>query len=338
MSKVTDSKFRRMSLIIVSILFVILQSVRATATVDFSAVAWIIQAKSIDTVSELRPVDRSPRSPDDLHTVYLPIIRTPLLIGGEIKLAEGQRAKGVTAFVNTVELDLSDITLPSNPAGKPEQMRVWVSPSPEPDIWEPYNDEVNRTLVSGLYGMQVINARFAVQGVASDIVEFAIFYIPNGDFQDPNPGSGWSLIDNEGLGWEIITGDTPRLRLGNAGHSCLNGVPLGATIAFVDLYLQQSNNYRFRIEGTMYTQDRNHNNTNAFDAFEILVNGQLWTRVRNPSLPPTCNEMYEFEVDESIPLSPYQGLTRFNFENHNRLDRYYNTYTDITAIWIEKLP
>ena len=113
-------------------------------------------------------------------------------------------------------------------------------------------------------------------------------------------------------------------------------MPIAATIATLNLQLLQAGDYQLRVQGTVFTYDQNPDNDATYDAFEVFLNGSFNRRFSNQTGPLNCDTEREVTVDLTVPLASYGNSIALRFENHNRFDNFYNTYTNIETVWVEK--
>lgn len=267
------------------------------------------------------------------HASYLPLIMTPpfSIQSGDIKLltSEGARAKGITVFTSTFTLDFSDLHFSHTPISMTISGDAsWES---NPAVYTTtYPITYVATLDDSTPGVKQINVTF-IRKEAVVFKSFTFFYISNGDFHDNKLG-GWIKTDGiVGIGEKQLT-----LGANVEPNGCNNHKEIGADgIRLMNIQLPSNHDYDLHINGLVYTRDQNPSNDDTYDAFEILVDGNVVDRYSNQESPISCTHEREINVNTRIPLNGYSGSITLSLENHLRFDGYFNTYTKIDTVWIE---
>lgn len=258
--------------------------------------------------------------------IFLPLLTRP--IQGEMSFSS-DRFQGLTSFTSQVTVDFSSLNFGEN---EPDEMRVWLASEAEPNDWMAYAAEHTLPLDGSLYGFQQIKARFRYGSMETPPVSDTVFYIPNGDFSEDNL-SDWEVIEND-LPVEVVGGE---LQLGDPDFECVS-VRLGMAGLSIDLEIPDSGNYALHMNATVHTYDQLPDpNDDTFDAFEVHINGNV-TRHGNPVPGLNCSTKREVRV-----VGPHNDAwflpssqVELRLENHSRFDNFYNTYTLIDQIWIDK--
>ena len=159
----------------------------------------------------------------------------------------------------------------------------------------------------------------------------------NGDFSEGL--AGWSALGDLGVAIALDPSNTsnPVARLGNPGYACWDGVPIGNAIIQQQFSVPSASAeksmhllFRYRI----YTNDRNIGLTDAFDTFDVLVDGVLRFRDANQTNFDYCNvDPYDLGWKTAdIDLGAGGSQVNLSLEVHNRSDQFYNTYVYIDDI------
>lgn len=259
---------------------------------------------------------------------YLPFITRPI---PEPQIAwRSTHKQAITSFVRDITLELR-ASAPPNPS----QMKIWEAGMNEPDEWQTYNITATWAL-SGNNGLKTINVRFKWDSGAESIVHSEpVFFLQNGNFHDG--GNGWALEDN-GLPANVV--DNQYLRLGLDTYDCNGGVPLGAAKASITLTAPPEG-YELRFSYVVFTQDRlGGPYDSTYDSFDVYINiaePPDILRAGNRTNPTNC-PTYHIQQSGGYPvlLDPYEGEINLTFANWSRFDGYYNTYTELKKVWVEK--
>lgn len=280
-------------------------------------------------------IENLPPPPD----VYLPLIlnHAPVpAVSWTSNPASPLRKQGMTAFTR-------DIRLVFNSATPPSQMKIRETGA---GTWETYNANPPWQLTDG-NGLKILIIDFKWAGGQVATVQLEIYLLKNGDFRD-GIDTGWNVTGGT-LGASIIPNNNqPFLRLGSDIHNCYNGVPF-PTSAKAELLLSvpSAQGYRLRFEYVVHTQDKlGGTNNGLYDSFDVYVNSSFnppnILRTGNATQPATCSGYYAVASPEggfSYLLNNYAGQDiTVSFENWSRYDGYYNTYTDLKKVWVEKAP
>jgi hypothetical protein len=259
-------------------------------------------------------------------SIYLPLMRIPFFSGGEMQLSSSRFA-GITSFIPEVTANFSQIQFVSPPT----DMRLWLEGDTEPTTWVPYQvTGYAVALDENQIGEQTVRARFRAGQSTSSVKTAVVFYIPNGDFAT-NDLSDWMI--SGGLPTAVTNGV---LRLGDPNSACASSPPGLAAAAF-DLDIPANSNYQLHIEAVITTYDQLPDPTvGVYDAFEVFIDGNLIERYGNPHPPLSCANLRTVSVQEAYALQSYTGETEIRFENHRRFDNFYNTYTDINRVYVDK--
>lgn len=261
--------------------------------------------------------------------IYLPMItKPPFEAWGTLGFVEtGHRFAGITTFVPEIPLTFEDIHF----TYLPNEMKIWVGDT-EPVNWIPYAATHMFTLTAPIIGGQEVHVRFRYGGQESDPISDVFFYIPNGDFQDVSD-TGWSLA-GAGLGLPSIANG--QLRLGSDTYGCSNVPFPAAATAAITLTVPTIGSFILHVDASVYTYDKLPDpNQGVYDAFEIHVGDQIIERHGyNGAALLNCNTQRTVNVGSSLALS--SGSQTISLQNWSRFDGYYNTYTDVGQIWVDK--
>lgn len=309
-----------------------------------------ILAGGAEAIAEISLVDGS--------ELFLPVVAKPpfAITGGSIKIS-GDRAKGLTIFSNVLTpyaLDISDLRF-SVQSQVVEARACWTGDNCSAS-WVEYPQLVpfgplTPTVTIDTIGVQQINVEFRYgQPVATTITEeFIFFYIPDGDFIETDKATmedkGWQFTAFPPAGSDAaqkpaVEAGQLALRPRGENPAC-SAAKIGSAAAGLFLHLPPHSEYRLYVAGDVFTQDQNPSNSATYDAFEITINGGVVARYSNQQGPITCNNpIYRLVAvnaqNTQIPLSDYSGEIFLNLENHLRYDDYFNTYTVIRKVWIDR--
>ncbi|MCA9872574.1 MAG: hypothetical protein KC441_02940 [Anaerolineales bacterium] len=158
-----------------------------------------------------------------------------------------------------------------------------------------------------------------------------VYLLQNGDFHDSD--TGWILDYDNGLPETV---SNQRLFLGSSDYSCSNGVPIG--FAQAKLTLTVPDGYQLQFEYTVHTQDKlGGPNNGLYDSFDVYVNTAEppdILRTGNLTQPAGCANWYAISGIQTV--AQYSGAITITFENWNRYDHWYNTYTELRRVWVVK--
>ncbi len=267
--------------------------------------------------------------------VYLPFVSSSIPVPQVTWSSPSQRSMGITTFARTILLTLAA-------SSQPDEMKVWQGNNEPPLGWVPFNSSKEFSL-TGSNGLNNINVRFRWGTVESVISTVSVFFLENGDFRD-GINTGWDVTPG-GLPEAIVNNN---LRLGADNYNCYNGVPFN-TLARAELSLSvpSTPGYKLHFEYVVHTQDKlGGTNNGLYDSFDVYVNSSSnppnILRTGNATQPATCSGSYNVDSPEggfSYLLNNYAGqFITVSFENWSRYDGYYNTYTDLKKVWVEKAP
>lgn len=261
--------------------------------------------------------------------IFLPLLARPMQ--GDISFS-ADRFHGLTSFIPEVTVDFSTLNFGEN---KPDEMRIWLASESEPDTWITYTDEHTQSLNNSLSGGQQVKARFRYGSMETPLVSGTVFYMPNGDFEEKNLSSDW-IVSQEGLPVSI---DGGKVQLGDPDIDCRD-IPSPAMAGLsIDLQMPDSGDYVLHMNATVYTYDQLPDPSDStFDAFEVHLNGNV-TRHGNPESGINCSTKRTVSVvgPEDGAWLLQTGQTQYlSLQNHSRFDNFYNTYTLIDQIWIDK--
>ena len=285
--------------------------------------------------------------------LFLPLIIKPAavinIVEADIHFDAASRSAGMTAFTNPMMLDFSHIQFEQSGILLPPltEVKVWAVDTSEPEEWKPYVETgYVISLSNSVVGEHSFNIKFRFRDVnnpnsnlgVSSIANFTFFYLPNGDFQDGL--TGWTIEENA-IGFSQQGNG---LRLGSDQFGCDSVPANGFAKAFRTIELPSDSGYKLYIEATIYTYDQlPKQDDNRFDAFEIAINNSNVARYGNSDGPLACDIQRIVELSDSatsiyepIPLDSYSGSTTLSLENYTRFDNFYNTYTDINKVWLDK--
>lgn len=153
----------------------------------------------------------------------------------------------------------------------------------------------------------------------------------NGDFS-----GGLAYWNPAGVLWAWMALDPdnpvdPVARLGSPVYACGGGVPMGygrLSQHFSVLKAPAGKSVHLKFRYRIYTNDRNVGLTDAFDSFDVLVDGALAFRDANETSFDYCNvQPYDLGWrNGEIDLGGGGENVTLSFEVHNRADNWYNTY------------
>ena len=288
---------------------------------------------SVPDVSVTR-IENLPPPPD----VYLPLVlnHAPVpTVSWTSNPASPLRKQGITAFTRNIMLQFNSATPPSQTNIRETGAGTWVT----------YNANLPWQL-SDENGLKTLIIDFKWAGGQVATVQLEIYLLQNGDFRD-GITTGWVVTG--GLEADIIPNiNQPFLRLGSANYSCYNGVPF-TEVAQAELLLSvpplSVGEYELNFEYEVHTQDKlGGTDDGLYDSFDVNVfpssapNTRIW-RTGNSNNPATCTVYYMVSLEGgfSYLLNNYAGQSiTVSFENWSRYDGYYNTYTDLKKVWVEK--
>ena len=280
----------------------------------------------------------------------LPIIgKSPFqFLGGLMTLVadSGLRVKGLTTFVtNSVTINYASLQFSKNPESiKWEHLDSGQSGSVDFDNSNPILENI--PVNAGMVGAQPIKIDFLRQDAEPISLVFTFFYIPNGDFSDPETNNNqWNLeanVNGAQVARPRIKNDLLQLFVSDSAAAdpyklICSPAKVGFALASIDLELPTEGEFYLRVQGTVFTQDQNPSNSSTFDAFEVVIDGNVADRVSNIDQPIRCDPVINRQVvvDSRIPLSGYAGNTTISLENHRRCADQYVTYTEIDMVWID---
>jgi uncharacterized repeat protein (TIGR01451 family) len=123
--------------------------------------------------------------------------------------------------------------------------------------------------------------------------------------------------------------------LGDPEYKCKNGVPKGSawmerTVFVPPAYSELS--FRYNI----FTHDKNSSLGDEYDSFDVTINGSRFFRDANTTEPYKCKNLRDLGWRSgTIDLNGYRGTyITIRFENWNRFDKWYNTWTYVDAVQI----
>jgi uncharacterized repeat protein (TIGR01451 family) len=124
--------------------------------------------------------------------------------------------------------------------------------------------------------------------------------------------------------------------LGDPGYSC-TGVPVGSAWMRASFLVPDTNSPTLTFWYRTLTYDANPGLTNKYDSFDVLVAGSLGFRYANQVDVLSCSTLRDTGWQQkTIDLSAYRGQNAtIEFQNHNRHDAFYNTWTYIDDITLE---
>jgi len=290
---------------------------------------------------------------DPAHT-YLPLVlsRYPPPPEGNITIAGGAQTVHGAAVDLTIDASVS--------IGTVTHMR-FSNDGANWSGWEPYATQKSWALAGGTNGLRTVSAQFRGSlGGISGIIADRTFMVLNGSFEQGASVPGWVLRQSP-LPLNIVTsvaerpsGSTPppdgayALLLGNPSYPCgPTGVPLGYA-GIQQTFELPTSAQRLTFRYIIWSQDAS--SSGAYDRFEVyiqdtavfydgnMVNTGLdcakWWRV--PSQDNPVSGATSGWATATIDLSAYTGQNvTVSFQNHSRLDGWYNTYTVIDDITIE---
>jgi uncharacterized repeat protein (TIGR01451 family) len=123
--------------------------------------------------------------------------------------------------------------------------------------------------------------------------------------------------------------------LGNPSYPC-TGVPVASAWMRASLEVPDSPTASLTFWYRNFSYDANPELIDRFDSFDVLVDGNLSFRYANQinELSTVCAKLYDSNWrQQTIDLSAYRGQTiTIEFQNHNRPDKYYDTWTYVDDI------
>ncbi len=290
--------------------------------------------------------------------VYLPVMMRnypPQPVPGSVTLAGGRTC------VYQAEVTLTVTSTVPGGVDTVARMRIAnEAPIWDEDGWVPFTPTSNWTLAPGIGGRRIVYAQFQGQmgGVSTPPVSDSVLLVWNGNFETGALTPGWEG-ETAPLPVSIVSqvqertgGSTPpadgqyALLLGNTDYPCaLDGVPLGYAAAAQTLQLPPDAPLRLTFRYIIWSQDASIGD--PYDRFEVWVNDELrffdgnqineglgcdqWWRVPGPDNPR--NGQSDGWAIGTVDLSAYAGQeVTITFQNVNRYDGWYNTYTYLDGI------
>jgi uncharacterized protein YegL len=164
--------------------------------------------------------------------------------------------------------------------------------------------------------------------------------IINGDFEN-----GWIGWHHGGELTQTITSTNPHrgnfsALLGDPAYICQGGVPTGSAWITQTFYVQSTDNPRLVFWYNIVTQDINPYLNDEFDSFDVRIGVESESSLefrdaRKEGVygcAPQEEEDFGWKPGE-IDLSAYRGQkVTVRFENWNRADRWYNTWTFVDDV------
>ena len=167
--------------------------------------------------------------------------------------------------------------------------------------------------------------------------------VTNGGFEDDGEAKG---PDEEWIGWthggklnQSITSTNPHsgnfsALLGNPAYKCRNGVPIGSAWLEQTVLVPSTASPELSFWYNILTHDTNLVLSDTYDSFEVKINGSRVFLYMNSTESYGCNDLRDLEWrPKIIDLSSYAGMfITIRFENWNRLDNWYNTWTYVDDV------
>jgi len=182
------------------------------------------------------------------------------------------------------------------------------------------------------------------------VVVFRTLYLPvvlrdypppvvcNGGFE-----RGWACWTHGGELPQVITSTNPHsgsfsALLGDPAYQCGSGVPLGGawmeqTVLVPSAKTSPTLSFWYNI----FTHDKNYDLSDPYDSFDVRINGVRVFRDMNTTNPYKCDNLRNLGWrQKTINLSSYVGTyITIRFENWNRFDKWYNTWTYVDDVQID---
>jgi hypothetical protein len=158
----------------------------------------------------------------------------------------------------------------------------------------------------------------------------------NGGFED-----GWTGWTHGGELAQTITSTnhhsgTFSALLGDPDYVCQNRVPVGSAWVEQTFYVPRTDDPRLLFQYNIVTQDINPYLSDEFDSFDVKINGSLKFRDARRTGTYGCAPQEEEDLGwqhGEINLGDYRGqLITIRFENWNRPDGWYNTWTFVDDV------
>lgn len=268
------------------------------------------------------------------RAAMLPVIMQQGSYTGEIKFSS-PRFAGVTTFIPQLVLDFTDL----KPYGNPVEMKIWHQDENARQVpWVPIAPTYTKDFKAKKNGIQTMSVAFRSLNGYLQGYQVPFFFIPGGDFGVPDRDAlaklGWMLTEG-GLPYYV---ENDALRLNSEFWGC-NNLPYNTFAAGqLDLSLPEHGDYHLRVDATVITYDQLPDPTDdKYDAFEVYLGYKLLGRYGNPDEPLGCGIEWRIDLDTAYDLQPYgKSRTFLRFENHNRFDEFYNTYTDVHQVWVDE--
>ena len=126
--------------------------------------------------------------------------------------------------------------------------------------------------------------------------------------------------------------------LGSPSYPC-NGVPVGSAWLRRSVTVPSSGSPILRFWYKIHTQDYNPSEPWQYDYFAVKINGSEVLTDSNTIWPADQNNCTTYKFDWTsgvVSLDAYKGQTiEITFYNHNRPDKFYNTYTYIDDVSVQ---
>jgi uncharacterized repeat protein (TIGR01451 family) len=159
--------------------------------------------------------------------------------------------------------------------------------------------------------------------------------IGNGGFE--NGWACWMHGGNTGLVPDYPRSGNYSARLGHPDYECDGGVPIGVIgwieqTTFVPSMASPKLSFWYRI----FTHDKNPELSDDYDSFDVKINGMRKFRDMNQTDPFRCGNCRDLGWKQAtIDLSSYRdSYITIRFENWNRFDNLYNTWTYVDDVRI----
>lgn len=160
--------------------------------------------------------------------------------------------------------------------------------------------------------------------------------LTNGDFEN-----GWVGWTHGGVLAQNISSGNPHtgnfaVLLGDPVYNCTGGVPVGSAWVEQLVPVPSVASPQLIFLYNIFTHDKNSSLGDTYDSFDVKINGNLVFRDMNKDGPNDCGNLRNLGWRQrTINLSSYAGSSiTLRFENWNRYDNWYNTYTYVDDVQI----
>jgi uncharacterized repeat protein (TIGR01451 family) len=158
----------------------------------------------------------------------------------------------------------------------------------------------------------------------------------NGGFEDG--WTGWAHEGNTSILSDYPFSGNYSARLGNPDYNCKGGVPIGRIGSIEQtVSVPSTTSPKLSFWYRIFTHDRNSKLSDDYDSFDVRINGMLVFRDMNQTDPYGCGNLRDLGwMHAIVDLSSYRGsYIIIRFEDWNRFDSWYNTWTYVDDVQID---